>query len=53
MTQHLETSLRSLLETTATERLSGCTCTLVFLHDNQLTVCNLGDTQCEWRLRVI
>lgn len=48
MTQHMEESLRRLLATTATERLSGCTCTLVYLHDNTLTVSNLGDTQ--WRL---
>lgn len=45
MTQHMEESLRRLLATTATERLSGCTCTLVYLHDNTLTVSNLGDTQ--------
>ena len=37
MTQHMEESLRRLLATTATERLSGCTCTLVYLHDNTLT----------------
>ena len=50
MTQHMEESLRRLLATTATERLSGCTCTLVYLHDNTLTVSNLGDTQWElWR----
>ena len=45
MTQHMEESLRRLLATTATERLSGCTCTRVYLHDNTLTVSNLGDTQ--------
>ena len=45
MTQHMEESLRRLLATTAAERLSGCTCTLVYLHDNTLTVSNLGDTQ--------
>ena len=53
ITQYLEMSLRSLLATTETERLSGCTCTLVFLHDNQLTVCNLGDTQFVWSLTTI
>ena len=45
MTQHMEESLGRLLATAATERLSGCTCTLVYLHDNTLTVSNLGDTQ--------
>lgn len=27
------------------KNVSGCTCTLVFLNNNELTVANVGDTQ--------
>lgn len=32
--------------------ISGCTCTLCYLRDNELFVANLGDTQYSWWERV-